>query len=278
MLTAEEALEAGNLHNMFGDWDPTLATEQAPVPQNVKQEGNNLVWDNSDYALLWAIVKDGAVIGFTNEPTYELTESGTYAVRAANEMGGLSEASASVEATVAEVVKVTLNSEGYATLASAKALDFSAVEGLTAYIVKEQTATQAVLSSVEAAPAGTGLVLKGEAAAEYRIPIATTEPAAIEGNLLVAAVDGATVAANTVYVLTGNKFMLFTGTAIPAGKAYLMKATARSLELVFEDATGIKSTDNSRLTIDNYYNLSGQQVKPTKKGVYVVDGKKVIIK
>ncbi len=93
VLSAEEALEIGNLHNMFGDWDPTLLTEQAPLPANVKLTGNTLTWDNSDYALLWAIVKNGNVVAFTTEPTYTVDDAGAkYAVRAANEMGGLSEA------------------------------------------------------------------------------------------------------------------------------------------------------------------------------------------
>lgn len=98
VLTAEEALEIGNLHNMFGDWDPTLATEQAPVPTNVKIANNQITWDNSNYALLWAVAKDGKIIGFTTENSFELTEDGTYTVRAANEMGGLSEASEAVKA------------------------------------------------------------------------------------------------------------------------------------------------------------------------------------
>ena len=277
VLTAEEAIEIGDLHNSFGDWDPTLATEQAPVPQNVKQEGNNLVWDNSNYALLWAIVKDGAVIDFTTTNSYELTESGTYAVRAANEMGGLSEASESVEATVTEVVKVTLNASGYATLASAKALDFSAVEGLTAYIVKEQTADKAILTSVTATPAETGLVLKGAAGAEYTIPVATSVTS-IEGNLLQAAVTATNVGAKSVYVLDGDKFKVFTGTEIPAGKAYLpMNSNARLLELIFDDATAIGSV-NVDVNVNQIYDLQGRRVKTPSKGVYVVDGKKVIIK
>ena len=95
ILTAEEATEAGNLHNMFGDWDPTLLTEQAPVPQNVKIAGTNLTWDDSNYALLWAVCKDGKVVGFTTEPAYTVDDAtAIYTVRAANEMGGLSEASA----------------------------------------------------------------------------------------------------------------------------------------------------------------------------------------
>ena len=97
VLTAEEALEAGNLHNMFGEWDPTLATEQAPSPKNVKVEGTTLSWDNSQYAFCWAVVKNGSVIAFTTEPTYSIDDAtATWAVRTANEMGGLG------EATVAE--------------------------------------------------------------------------------------------------------------------------------------------------------------------------------
>ena len=104
VLTAEEALEAGNLHNMFGEWDPTLATEQAPIPTNVKVnvDTNVLSWDNSDYALLWAVVKDGKVIDFTIEPKYTVDDAtASYAVRAANEMGGLSEASETAAITTA---------------------------------------------------------------------------------------------------------------------------------------------------------------------------------
>ncbi|MBQ9202940.1 MAG: Ig-like domain-containing protein [Prevotella sp.] len=94
VLTAEEALENSNLHRMFGDWDPTLATEQAPVPTNVKVSGKQLIWDDNNYTLLYAICKDGKVIDFTTEAQYAVSDEGEYTVRAANEMGGLSEASA----------------------------------------------------------------------------------------------------------------------------------------------------------------------------------------
>lgn len=105
VLSAAEALEYSDMSKMFGDWDPTLATEQAPVPANVAQNGSTLTWDDSNYALLWAVVKDGSIIGFTTEPTFELSETGAYAVRAANEMGGLSEASETV--TITEVTGIT---------------------------------------------------------------------------------------------------------------------------------------------------------------------------
>jgi hypothetical protein len=92
---------------MFGEWDPTLATEQAPIPANVKIEGLTLTWDNSDYALLWAVCKNGSVIGFTTEPTFTVDDqTAAYTVRAANEMGGLSEASDEAVSTSTAIMNV----------------------------------------------------------------------------------------------------------------------------------------------------------------------------
>lgn len=125
ILTAEEALEIGNLHNMFGDWDPTLLTEQAPLVKNVVLDGTNLTWDDSDYALLYAVVKNGSVVAFTTENSFDIStvdtsagakagagvadEADTWAVRAANEMGGLNEAVPATEATaVSEVEAATV--------------------------------------------------------------------------------------------------------------------------------------------------------------------------
>ena len=95
VLTAEEAASY-TIETVMGgddDWDPTAATEQASAPTNVKIAGNNLTWDNSNYALLWAVCKNGKVVDFTVEPTYNVDDaSATWSVRAANEMGGLGEA------------------------------------------------------------------------------------------------------------------------------------------------------------------------------------------
>ena len=99
ILTDDEAAVIGDMTNTFGDWQPSLTTEQAPVPANVTLKGSTLSWDNSDYALLWAICKDGCVVAFTTSPTYDVTEPGAYTVRAANEAGGLSQESGSVVVT-----------------------------------------------------------------------------------------------------------------------------------------------------------------------------------
>lgn len=95
ILTAEEAATY-TIETVMGqddDWDPTAATEQASAPTNVKLNGTTLAWDNNDYALLWAVCKNGKVVDFTITPSYIIDDaSATWSVRAANEMGGLSEA------------------------------------------------------------------------------------------------------------------------------------------------------------------------------------------
>ena len=111
LLTAEEAA-AHTLDVVMGQddqWQPTLLTEQAPIPQNVTLAGTTLSWDDSQYALLFAVVKDGQIVAFTKESTYTVDDAtAVYTIRAANEMGGLSAASAA--ASITDGIE-TVNSE-----------------------------------------------------------------------------------------------------------------------------------------------------------------------
>ena len=306
VLTAEEALEAGNLHNMFGDWDPTLLTEQAPVPQNVKQSGNALVWDGSDYALLWAIVKDGKVVDFTTEPTYELTESGTYAVRAANEMGGLSEASESVavEITEAETVTPEFTEAGYATFSCDKPLDFSKAQNVKGYVASKVSGSNIIMKKVEGTvPAATGLFLQRTGEGTPTITIASESSTQLT-NLLKANLNEATVNSTSgkfVYVFAQYKtseeksdlgfYLVNTSVTVPAGKAYLeldekLADASSRLNIVFADeANGIADVMAGRVNREDVYNLQGQRVNvgtgsvpARQKGLYIVGGKKRLIK
>ena len=115
VLTAEEAAKASDMKTMFGSWDPTLSTAQAAAPthvelsaidtENGQPQQYQLTWDDNDYVMGWAVVKDGQVVAFTTAPSYVTTDgTATYAVRAANEMGGLGESAvASVITAVREV-------------------------------------------------------------------------------------------------------------------------------------------------------------------------------
>lgn len=100
VLTAEEASQYTVATVMGGDdgWDPQALTEQASAPENVVIDGTTLTWSNNDYALLWAVCKNDSVVDFTIEPTYTVDDAtATWSVRAANEMGGLGDATVAVK-------------------------------------------------------------------------------------------------------------------------------------------------------------------------------------
>lgn len=94
VLTKEEA-DANNYAAVMGgddDWDPASDCEQAPVATGLQYAGDTLTWDDSKYALCWAVYADGTLLGFTTEPSYTTwVKAGSYGIRALNEMGGLGE-------------------------------------------------------------------------------------------------------------------------------------------------------------------------------------------
>lgn len=117
VLTADEAATYGDMKTMFGTWDPTTMTALPAAPTNVRQrtldtedgqpQQYELTWDTNDYVLGWAIVKDGEVVAFTTSPSYVTTDGkASYAVRAANEMGGLGEAAPVSDDTAVRELKV----------------------------------------------------------------------------------------------------------------------------------------------------------------------------
>lgn len=101
-LTKEEAAfyTVENVMGADDDWNPTSLTEQASAPTNVVINGTTMTWDNNDYILCWAVCKDGKVVDFTIEPTYTVADTNAeYSVRAANQMGGLGEATKATTGT-----------------------------------------------------------------------------------------------------------------------------------------------------------------------------------
>ena len=191
-----------------------------------------------------------------------------------------------------ETVPVTTNCEGgLATFASTKALDLSKLpEGVKAYKVATAAGSSARLEEVTVAvAAGTGLIFKGTKDATYNIPVAESA-STLSGNLLVGVTDAAgytTTSDTDAYALSKSDGMLHPVAAnvtIPTGKAYLpasyFASNARSISLVFDDeTTGIGATlMNSERVNNEVYNLNGQRVAQPSKGLYIVNGRKVVIK
>lgn len=176
------------------------------------------------------------------------------------------------------------------TFVTPKALDFTGVEGLKAYVATGTNSNGVKISEVTApVPAGTPLLLIGTANTEYTVPaVAETEATAPAPNLLVAG-NGTTVFDGTTYdyiLYSDGKFYQIGSGTVATTKAYLhldldQAPSTRSLAITFDDETnGISDTlkENEEMMTDKVFDLQGRRVANPTKGLYIVGGKKVIVK
>lgn len=189
-------------------------------------------------------------------------------------------------------LSITLDKE-WTTFTSAYNLDFSGVEGLTAYTAKYDQANDAVaLTPVKRVKAHTGLILKGEAGNTYPLPILSSNAAGLDevtGNQLKDCVDALwSKDREQDYFLHNGEFVKSknNGWVLP-GKSYLYinggrdnSASARPLRFyVGNTSTAIDGiTNNPVVKDDAYYNLQGVKVQRPQHGVFIHNGKKVVLK
>lgn len=185
-------------------------------------------------------------------------------------------------------LSTTVKTLGYASFSWPKALDFTN-SGLTAYIVTSCNNTSMHLESVTKVPANTGLILKGTAGSENTYPLETTDEATddVSENMLTSnTTDVYEVTTDNVYVLSnlddGRPGFYLANQGIHVGKykSYLVLSTnlARKGLLFDETPTSISQVETSGQNSDLYYDLQGRRVKNPVKGIYVVNGKKIVVK
>lgn len=179
----------------------------------------------------------------------------------------------------------------WTTFTSAYNLDFSGVKGLTAYTAKYDKANDAVaLTQVKRVKAHTGLILKGEAGNTYTLPILASNEAKLDAvdNQLIGCVDAIwSTGRDNDYFLHDGEFVKSAnnGWALP-GKSYLYINGGRgngsnSPLRVYVDntATAIDGITNNPVVKDEaYYNLQGVKVQRPQHGVFIHNGKKVVLK
>ena len=249
---------------------------EATSTSELSQNGTTLAF----YGRNGAAIEEGKqydIIGFlgNHKGTYQLTAYTTDHVK-----------------ELAEDATITISSAGQATFSSTKT--YAIPEGLTAYVVTaysktDNNVTLTPLTSV--IPANTGVVVKGNAGT-YELT-ESSESKNIETNYLKANVTPYNLPAEEVidgenyynYTLAADGFKHSSGEGIlAAGKAYLqipynVPATDAKLSLVFDgEGTGINNVNANDNANNKIFNLSGQRVGASFKGLVIKNGKKYINK
>jgi len=199
-------------------------------------------------------------------------------------------------------VSATITSAGFATYVnSAYALDFTSTS-IKAYKIKVSSKGVATLTKVNLVPAGTPVLLYKDGGATENIPVIASADA-VSDNDLVAGKDATVPTYETVstsddytnMILNngdyGIGFYYANDQFVATNRAYLHIATglapdaeggssSRMVMVFADETTGITSLTPSPSPKGegSVYTLSGQRVEKPVKGLYIVNGKKVIIK
>ena len=192
-------------------------------------------------------------------------------------------------------VDVKLSATGYASYCSPFALDLTPTEDYTAWIVTGTSGTTVTFEKILGkVAAGTPFIIYNSAKAgdTVELPIIDDDDtgiAAVAGNMLqgtlsptyVSTVDGD----YTNFGLSNGSFLKINNGVMKANKAYLPILTSNlpsgvRLNIVFEEEiTGVAEVRSQMEEVrGTVYNLNGQKVEKPSKGMYIMNGKKVIFK
>ena len=195
-------------------------------------------------------------------------------------------------------VSASIAPSSYTAFSSAYPLDFSNVDGIYAYYVESEDIAgnqNVTLKKIEGTvAANTGLVLNGTAGETYNIPVVASGND-VTGNLLRASVTATEIdnsfadGYGNVYVLSSGQFVGITdyvdantSLTIPAGKSYLVASQTQVKALnafINGEATGISTAVEDNVSFDGAtYNLAGQRVDASYKGIVIRNGKKFLVK
>ena len=172
--------------------------------------------------------------------------------------------------------------------------------GPSTYRVTQPTKVQKILKMIKvtSTAANEGVLLKGEVGRTYTYQIAETDPGLYTGNRVIGVREDTTLVqtesdGKSNWVLQPDyKLHLVSNGTIKSGRAYVHEMNdgdtnfgAKGIYLSFalneeNNTTGIDKVENKKDDEENvYYTLSGVRViNPTEKGVYIKNGKKVIIR
>ena len=313
VLTAAEAAEASDMTNMYGDWDPTYYTEQASAPTGVRLIGDQLTWDDSDYVLLWAVMKDGEIVRFTTDNSFTVDDTdATYSLRAANEMGGLGEETVAVKAEgfVLTIGEESADGKGnyYVTLSNMGDGQFVVPAGLELWTVtvtaKGKVESTNIAKADDIVDGSGAYLVVGTGAGDYTF-VPTADAATFQPgvNWLYPATENVEITAPTM----GDDYLFYklslnnqgstgsvgfywgvegggTFTFTKPNKAYLAVPQTggnySGAAIIFADTDKIGHVEMGVSATDDVYTISGMRMKGglLPKGIYIVNGEKVVVR
>lgn len=150
-------------------------------------------------------------------------------------------------------------------------------EGVMAYIVTAVGNDAATVKAINYVPKNVPVLIEKESTT-------MTDNTSAEGNLLQGTAESTAVSGieGNVYVLYNGGFTRTTSGAIPAKRAYLVleQAAGARLSIVEGEATDITSVGYDSVATDgSTYDMQGRKVESlSKKGLYIKNGRKVVIK
>ena len=215
------------------------------------------------------------------------TDEGSYTlvVTARTDIANNFKGSASATWTITKHV-ATETELGFATTTQDYASFYSETEdlylpdGFVAYIVTATDNTSVTTQRISYVPKGVAVLIERGSSTETAIDQPT-------GNML----HGTTVPTNvadisggTVYVLYNGEFVRCTEGTIPAGRCYLLVpsgSNARRLTIGHgDDTTGVQYYRTySDMNGEQWYDMQGRKIdKPTKAGLYILNGRKVVVR
>lgn len=196
---------------------------------------------------------------------------------------------------------VYIGTTGYATFSDANK-HYSTPTGLSAYGAKAANGGNAVeLISATNIKKQNGYILKGTPNTNYKLTELATGPTEPKDNELKRQASAKTFSVDGNgkdsenkynYILAADNgvakfFAVANGTTLAVGKAWLQTTTqltpavgARGVNIIIGDeTTGIREMVKWRNgENEKFYNLAGQRVAQPAKGLYIVNGKKIMVK
>ena len=197
------------------------------------------------------------------------------------DVAGLTEAPAVENKAYPSDPAFTIGSAGYATFSYGYPVVFS--DDVEAYAAVYNAGGYVELTQLAGAAANTAVILKADAGDYTATVKSVAAPAANDLKISDGTKKGD---GSTIYALASKTqgvgfYKVQNNLTIPAGKPYLVIPAAASAPdfLGFDGGTTSISELNVKGQADGeFYNLAGQRVAQPTKGLYIVNGKKVVIK